>query len=116
MIMGPKVVLVGGVAAIGVIAAVLLNRSGNILFHSTAQHASFYEYLLMQKMLMDEYFTTEFIEQHEGLSYLAEDWPQDEYVLFYESSPIKEIVDVEACKSWNIPLDEVHRLERSSEL
>ncbi|AET68163.1 hypothetical protein Desor_2614 [Desulfosporosinus orientis DSM 765] len=98
--MRPIVLMAGGVAAVGVIAAVLLNRSGGILFHSTALHASFYERFLMQNMFMDANW--------------GEDWPQDiEYLWLYESSPIEEVVDIEASESRDIPLEEVYGSEKS---
>ncbi|AET68128.1 hypothetical protein Desor_2576 [Desulfosporosinus orientis DSM 765] len=44
---------------------------------------------------------------------LAEDWPQDiEYLWLYESSPIEEVVDIEAGESWDIPVEEVHGADK----
>jgi hypothetical protein len=102
--MGPLVQLIGGVAAVGVIAVVLFNRSGGMLFHSTAQNTFYYEQILMQKMLMDEFFTKEFLEQNVEFSPWTEDRPQEfGYVWLFESNPIKGVVDIKDSESWDIP-------------
>lgn len=94
------VLLAGGVAAIGVIAAVLLNRSGGILFHNTARYPSFYEQLLRQNMLMKANW--------------AEDGAPDfEDIRWYESGPPEdEIMDSEEAESRDIPWAEADEAEK----
>lgn len=98
--MRPIVLLAGGAAAIGIIAVVLLNGSGGILFHSTARQAYFYEQLLRQNMFMKANW--------------AEDGSQDlEYIWLYESSPPEGSVDIEADEFRDNPQAEVHEAEKS---